>query len=479
MLFNTHEFVVLVSVVLALVAFLRGRVGQNTTLLVASYVFYGWWDYRFLVLLWASTLVDFTVGRRLAQVDDPTQRRRLVGLSCVVNLGLLGFFKYWNLFASTGNGFGAWLGIEEAILPSLQIVLPVGISFYTFQTLSYSIDVYRRTVPPCDSLLDFALYVAFFPQLVAGPIERPGNLLPTLSRARRLSATNFEAGAFLFASGWFRKSLGDVMATVSDPAFADPASTPAWMALWGVYAFSFQVYLDFSGYTDMARGVARMFGIQLMENFRAPYFATSISDYWRRWHISLSTWLRDYVYMSLGGTRSGRARVAINLMLTMLLGGLWHGAAWNYVVWGGIHGVIVGLEGMRSERRGNDGVGIGPYISRRLEAVTKWFVTFHVIVFTLVFFRAQARGEHGAVGEAFAYLGQLSQLTVSPFTPPPLLLGLFLLVVGLDMLSQRAGRSDFAFSWPWPARGGVVAVLGLLGFILGSGENRAFIYFQF
>jgi D-alanyl-lipoteichoic acid acyltransferase DltB (MBOAT superfamily) len=336
----------------------------------------------------------------------------------------------------------------------------------------------------CTSLRDFALYVGFFPQLVAGPIERPGRLLAQLTSERHVRAHDIEVGIFLFASGWFRKSLGDVMASVSDPAFADPLATSPWILLWGAYAFAFQIYLDFSGYTNMARGVARCFGIELMENFRAPYFAYSLRDFWRRWHISLSTWMRDYVYISLGGRHHGEYRAALSLLATMLVSGLWHGAAWNFVFWGGLHGVFLLcgrlVDARRSENTAEGSRGIASAILARLR-------TFHLVVFAFIFFRARPIGDSSAIAVAFDYIGQLGDLLKAPFVAPPALAWMVSLVIAADVLSERSGTQLFVARWPWVLRAVSIALLGLLGswapgllgFVLGSGENRAFIYFQF
>ena len=306
---------------------------RNAILLVASYVFYGAWDVRFLSLIILSTAVDYVVGREIFLSDDPVRKKRLLLVSLVTNLGLLGVFKYYDFFARSLAELLTTLGISYQP-PLLQILLPVGISFYTFQTLSYTIDIYRGQLRPARSWLGFATFVAFFPQLVAGPIERARDLVPQFARPRPITWRRVEWGFHLIGAGLFKKVvIADNVALVADAVFALQNPT-GLQSLMGVYAFAVQIYCDFSGYTDIARGTASCLGFDLSKNFNLPYFAHTPSDFWRRWHISLSSWLRDYLYISLGGNRGGEKKTYRNLMLTMLLGGLWHGAAWTFVAGG-------------------------------------------------------------------------------------------------------------------------------------------------
>lgn len=340
MLFNSIEFVVFFVVVYGLYLVLSHR-AQNVLLLLASYLFYGWWDWRFLSLIWLSTLVDYLAG--LGMERAPTQQRRKLWLllSLAFNLGLLGTFKYMGFFARSFADAFAGLGIAVD-LRFTDLVLPVGISFYTFQSLTYTVDVYRRDLKATRNLLDFALVVAFFPQLMAGPIERAKHMLPQMAKPRQVSFELVAQGAWLILIGYFKKVvLADNMAPFTNRMFADPSSVHGLEVLIGIYAFAFQIYGDFSGYSDIARGAAKCLGFDLMYNFKMPYFAVNPSDFWRRWHISLSTWLRDYLYINLGGNRGTAARTYRNLMLTMVLGGLWHGAAYNFVAWGVFHGAIL------------------------------------------------------------------------------------------------------------------------------------------
>lgn len=332
MLFTQLTFWVFFAIVAALYVLLPHK-AQNRMLLVASYVFYGAWDWRFLSLILLSTGVDYVVGLKIGAEDHQARRKRLLAISLAVNLGMLGVFKYFGFFVSSFEALLAQFGYETDPFV-LSIVLPVGISFYTFQTLSYTIDIYRRELEPSRDFLDFALFVAFFPQLVAGPIERARNLLPNIAAPRMLSWDALGRGAVLCLLGLIKKVvIADAIAPSVDAVYASPDPTRADVIL-ATWLFAIQIYCDFSGYTDIARGVAKMLGFRLMRNFAQPYFAVDPQEFWRRWHISLSTWLRDYLYISLGGNRGGAWTTYRNLMATMALGGLWHGAAWNFVLWG-------------------------------------------------------------------------------------------------------------------------------------------------
>ena len=381
MLFNSLVFLLFsLLVYAAYVAFLPRPRLQNRLLLVASYVFYGYWDWRFLSLIALSTIVDFIVGISLHRTEADRRRRYLLAASVVVNLTVLGFFKYFNFFAESLARVADLVGFELSFT-TLNIVLPVGISFYTFQSLSYTIDVYRRRIPPTTNLIDFALFVAFFPQLVAGPIERAGRLLPQIARPRRIKASQFDAGVWLILWGYFKKVvIADNVAGISDAVFEGYLSSGGLDVVLGVLAFAVQIYCDFSGYSDIARGLAKLMGFDLVVNFRLPYFADSPSDFWRRWHVSLSSWLRDYLYVSLGGNRDGQLKTLRNLTLTMLLGGLWHGASWNFVLWGAYHGALLVVYRLLSSDGGDR--------RRSLPAALRILFMFLLTLLGWVFFRA-------------------------------------------------------------------------------------------
>ena len=342
MLFNSGTFLAFFVIVYSLYLLTqKWPKVQNILLLVASYIFYGSWDWRFLSLIFFSTLVDFSVGWYLGQTDDPKRRKRLLIISMMMNLGMLGLFKYFNFFAHSFIDLLHLFGLHADPL-TLNVILPVGISFYTFQSMGYIIDVYRGQLKPTSNLLNFAVFVAFFPQLAAGPIERGQHMLPQIANPRRIRWEQINSAIFLIIWGYFKKMvIADNMGPIADQIFNNYTDHTGLDIALGVIAFSFQIYGDFSGYSDIARGIARLMGFDLIVNFRLPYLALNPSDFWNRWHVSLSNWLRDYLYIPLGGNRQGVGNTYRNLFLTMFLGGLWHGAAWNFVIWGAYHGLIL------------------------------------------------------------------------------------------------------------------------------------------
>ncbi len=378
MVFSSFQFLAFFLTVILLLLVIPGSRFRKLLLLGASYYFYAYWDYRFVSLILISTFVDFFVGERLYRTEYPTRRKFLLLTSIVVNLGLLGFFKYYNFFIDSANTIlSSWgLGVSN-----LNIILPIGISFYTFQTMSYTIDIYRSKLKPVDNFFDFALFVAFFPQLVAGPIVRAADFLPQLKSPIRIKTANLWAGSQIFTIGLFKKlMIADAVSPFVDGVFAYPdyySSPTVWLA---VVAYSFQIYCDFSGYSDMAIGCARILGFHFNRNFYMPYLSKNITEFWRRWHISLSTWLRDYLYISLGGNRKGERRTYINLMITMVLGGLWHGASWNFVIWGAAHGFALAFHRVWSGRFKQDG-GISQIVGG--------LITFFFVMIIWVLFRAQ------------------------------------------------------------------------------------------
>ena len=388
MVFNSLQYALFLSAVFVIYWRLRRR-GQNILLLATSWFFYATWDWRFLGLLVLSTVTDFIVGGRLASAASDSRRRIIFGISLVVNLGILGFFKYFNFFAESASRLLGSVGLN-ASGPTLKILLPVGISFYTFHGISYTFDVYRRKIRPARSLVDFALFIAFFPQLIAGPIGRAQWQLPQFEMERqRPSPEQMRAGIHLLFIGLFRKVvIADSLAPFVDGAF-NQASGGSWITLLaGVWAFALQIYGDFSGYSDMARGSARLLGIELPENFNQPYLSRNITDFWRTWHVSLSSWLRDYLYIPLGGNRGTAATTARNIMITMLLGGLWHGAAWTFVVWGALHGMF--LIAHRPVRDLTPKEPTGPF---RRKDILPALGTFHMVCLGWIFFRAESFGQ--------------------------------------------------------------------------------------
>lgn len=379
MLFNQLIFILFIVVVMGFLFVVRNNRARKLFLLVCSYYFYAYWDWRFCSLLLISTFIDYFVGQQLKKTETPRRRKLLLLISLACNLGMLGFFKYFNFFIDSMQAFLEPLGWH---VQTLNIILPVGISFYTFQTLSYTIDVYRRRLKTCDDFWDFALFVSFFPQLVAGPIVRASDFLPQLEECRPLSRNQFFWGFQQFVRGLVKKVLiADHLAMVSDITFDNMGAFDGWTTWIGVLCYTGQIYCDFSGYTDMAIGVAKMMGYDFCPNFNHPYVSTSITEFWRRWHISLSTWLRDYVYIPLGGNKKGPRRTYINLLLTMLLGGLWHGAAWTFVFWGFWHGAALAID-----KRFN--ISKKVFVARRPAKFLGWAMTMMIVMVGWVFFRA-------------------------------------------------------------------------------------------
>ncbi len=474
MVFNSFEFAVFLPIVFVLYWTVLGK-RQNALLLVASYLFYGWWDWRFLGLIVVSTFTDFLVAGAIARADEKQRRRMLILVSIVVNLGILAFFKYFNFFIDSTAGALESVGFEPN-LPTLRILLPVGISFYTFQTLGYTIDVYRRKMEPATHLLAFAVYVAYFPQLVAGPIERAGRLLPQIERVRTtLTSPEVTSGLYLILIGLFKKVvIADGIAPIVNEAFGRSASGDWLRLLFGVYAFALQIYGDFSGYSSIARGTSRLLGIELMENFRQPYLARNITHFWRTWHISLSDWLRDYLYITLGGNRRGQRLIYRNVMLTMLLGGLWHGAAWTFVVWGGLHGLYLAAHRSlrhKSPKHADDPFTVGDIIPA--------LVTFHLVVLSWIFFRADS------FAQAWDYLTGIVTLRggvpdlVAAADVLALLVPLGLASLAID-LAQRQGRSQLALlRWPEARRGLAFGTMLVALVVFTGSEAVPFIYFQF
>ena len=458
MLFHTWTFALFFLIVYAVYLAVRRTRLRLPWLLCASYVFYGWWNPLYLVLILWSTTVDY-----LAVLAMSRSRRRTPWLvaSIVNNLGLLGFFKYGAFVAETASAALGRLGVPYAV-PSPGVLLPVGISFYVFQSMSYTIDFYRGRVAKEPNFIRYATFVSLFPQLVAGPIERARNLLPQLRRAPAISRHDAADGASLLVVGLFKKvALADCLALYVDKVYAAPGRFEAPALALATFAFAWQIYFDFSGYTDMARGIGRMLGIRLMLNFRNPYLATGLGDFWQRWHISLSTWFRDYVYIPLGGNRKGEGRTYLNMALTMIISGLWHGAAWTFVLWGAVH-------------------ALGRVATRRLEqsafyrecvptAVKRLWV-FLFVTFAWIFFRAET------FGDAWTILGRLVSWGVSDPAFPLLALGLIAGVWVYQWIFESRLRRVLELA---PVRVAVVVGMALYLSLVATSGGRPFIYFQF
>ena len=443
---------------------------RKAGLLVASYLFYAAWNPAFVVLVWISTVVDWQVGIRLAKTDSAVRRKVLLIISLVANLGLLGVFKYGNFLIENTTALLGAVGIAWQPL-ELRLLLPVGISFYTFQTLSYTIDVYRRRLEPKRGLLDFALYVTFFPQLVAGPIVRASEFLPQLETEKRATASQIRWGFILLVIGLFQKTIlaDQVMAPVVDRIYLStfkPGLLDAWT---GTIAFSAQIFFDFSGYSLCAIGAGLMLGFKLPDNFRRPYGAIGFSDFWRRWHISLSSWLRDYLYISLGGNRRGRVRTYANLSITMLLGGLWHGASWSFVIWGALHGTFLVIERLLRPVLASASWA-GTFVARLFGGV----LTYVLVCVAWVFFRAgDLSGALKIAGAMFGFAEHASKIRAEYW--PALIIALLLVVT-----HALTRETDWEAIGARLRLGILVPVLALMLFFIAiSADSRAFIYFQF
>jgi alginate O-acetyltransferase complex protein AlgI len=484
MVFNSITFLIFLTVVLTAYYRLQHR-GQNILLVIASYVFYGWWDWRFLSLLLFTTVFDFWCAQRLEKETNSHRRKMFLSFSMAVNLGVLGAFKYFNFFADSLGHVLNFFGMK-ASFPVLHIVLPVGISFYTFMSMSYTIDVYRRQLKATNNLLDFMLFVAFFPHLVAGPIVRASILLPQCQRTRVISATQVTSGVWQILMGYIKKVvIADRLSEVVNWGFnqsAPPFSNlNAWIIL---YAFAFQIYGDFSGYSDIARGLAKLMGFELVTNFKAPYLVTNPTAFWQHWHISLSTWLRDYLYIPLGGNRKGRIRTYINLMLTMLLGGLWHGAGAAFVLWGLFHGVLLSihhawrnLTGAQKTSDVNSAPAL-PGLGARILTLVLILVFFHLTCIGWLLFRAGTLPRSQQVSMVHGYLHAMFHFSIAGGLTP-LALSVFVLG-GLALFFQwQFEKMDNFANWKfhWQAIGTVAALALIIGF--GVFKGSQFIYFQF
>ncbi len=396
MLFNSFDFAIFLPIVFIIYWFVvnKNLKLQNAFIMLASYLFYGWWDWRFLSLILLSSFVDYFVAIGIENKNKQGIRQLLLALSIIVNLGLLGFFKYYNFFVDSFVDAFSMFGYQIGGT-TLRIILPVGISFYTFQTMSYTIDVYRKEITPYRGIVAFMAYVSFFPQLVAGPIERAKNLLPQFHKTRVFNATFAKEGFNQMVWGLFKKiAIADSCGVYVDEIFSGLDRYPSYVLLFGVFFFSTQIYADFSGYSDIAIGVAKMFGFKLKTNFRMPNFSRDAAEYWRRWHISLSTWFRDYVYIPLGGSRvQSKWMQARNVMIIFLISGFWHGADWTFIIWGGLNGLLFLPLILSGRNRTNLNVVAEGKKLPSFKEIFQVFTTFTLISLTRIFFRSQDMGE--------------------------------------------------------------------------------------
>ena len=472
MLFNSWTFPLFFIFVWCLYISLKHKY-QNILLLISSYIFYCWWDWRFLSLLLISTAVSFHCAKRIEKED--TNKTQYLLISLVLNLGILGFFKYFNFFARSTIRILSSLGFQ-ADLPTLNILLPIGISFYTFQAVAYTIDVYRGKEKATNDPVCFAVYVAYFPKLFAGPIERSSHFLPQIQTNRHVGNSDIYNGIKLVLMGYFKKVfVADGVAPMVDKCFASPENYSGIALIFGAYLYALQIYGDFSGYTDIARGISRLFGIELSLNFKQPYLSSNITEFWRRWHISLSSWLRDYLYIPLGGNKKGSFRTYVNILVTMLLGGLWHGAGWPFIFWGGLHGAYLSFHKLILRDR-KVSFSNPPHSPKD---VIKWLpdvvITFNLVCLAWVFFRAES------LSNALSYLLQIVKMADGATMEVVVYLlfyGAWILAIDLYCW-YRNDELPFNESWHPAVSGLVYSIMIVLLFYIGENHAPPFIYFQF
>ena len=486
MLFNSIDFAIFLPIVLILYWFVANKnlKLQNFLIVAASYLFYGWWDWRFLSLILLSTIVDYSVGIGLLKQENITKRKILLWTSILVNLGFLGFFKYYNFFLDNFITAFSFFG-TEINANSLNIILPIGISFYTFQTLSYSIDVYRRKLEPTKDFIAFAAFVSFFPQLVAGPIERATRLLPQFYKKRTFDYSKVVDGMRQILWGLFKKIvIADNCAEYANLIFNNSTDYSGSTLSLGALFFTFQIYCDFSGYSDIAIGTSRLFGFNLMQNFNFPYFSRDIAEFWRRWHISLSTWFRDYLYIPLGGSHGGTWIKIRNTFAIFLVSGFWHGANWTFIIWGALNALyFLPLLLSNNNRKNLDAVAEGNLLPSLKELIAM-LTTFTLTVFAWVFFRAKN------LKHAFSYIAEIfsESLFVLPkgsdFTGTTLHPFIILILISIFVIIEWFGRegqyaiSQLGVRWKRPLRYAMYYAIIIAIFWFG-GKEQQFIYFQF
>jgi alginate O-acetyltransferase complex protein AlgI len=486
MLFNSIDFAIFLPIVFLLYWFVANKnlKLQNFLIVAASYLFYGWWDWRFLSLIFFSTLVDYFVGLGLLKQENQIKRKMLLWTSILVNLGLLGFFKYYNFFIDNFITAFSFFG-QEIQANSLNIILPVGISFYTFQTLSYTIDVYKRKLEPTKDFISFSAFVTFFPQLVAGPIERATHLFPQFYTKRTFDYSKAVDGMRQILWGLFKKVvIADNCAVFANQIFNNSADMNGSTLVLGAVFFTFQIYGDFSGYSDIAIGTSRLFGFDLMRNFNFPYFSRDIAEFWRRWHISLSTWFRDYLYIPLGGSSGGTWMKVRNTFIIFIVSGFWHGANWTFIVWGALNAIYFLPLLLTNNNRNNLETVAQGKLFPSIKEFSLMLLTFGMTVFAWIFFRAEN------IGHAISYISEIfsksiltlpkgsdfSDSTLHPFTMFTLL-AIFILFEWLGREGQYA-ISNFGLKWKRTIRYAMYYAIIIAIFWFGGNEQQ-FIYFQF
>ena len=484
MAFNSLEYFIFLPIVFICYWFLfkKSVRGQNLLILISSYFFYGLWDWRFLFLIFASTLVDYFVGIKIYDVRQNRRKQKIwLWVSIIFNVSLLGFFKYYNFFADSFLEMFQLFGYSIKSSWTLSIILPVGISFYTFQTMSYSLDIYYKRIEPTKDLLSFATFVAFFPQLVAGPIERASNLLGQIINNRKFNYDQIVAGLKLILWGLFKKIvIADGLAPIVDDIFANYSSYPAPTLILGVTLFSFQVYGDFSGYSDIAIGTAKLFGVELMSNFKFPNFSRNVAEYWQRWHISLSTWFRHYVYIPLGGSRVSKLLSVRNICIIFLVSGFWHGANWTFIFWGAFHALAyipIFLLGRNTIYKNTVVAQNSPLPS--FKEMGQLMLTFSIVTFSRIFFRSES------ITDSFNFIsGIFNRWEYASYEHPMgyRMTDYFILIfvfVGYEYIIRKDERNPFKFDSQIVRFFTYTLVIFAILLFYDSGFDRSFIYFQF
>ena len=477
MIFNSIIFLLFLPIVFLLYwfVFYKNLKSQNLLILVSSYVFYGWWDYRFLSLIFLSTIVDYIIGLNITKQDSEKKQKLLLWYSVLFNLSVLGFFKYYNFFVDSWIDLFGSIGYEIKSVWTLNIILPVGISFYTFQTMSYTIDVYRKKLEPTKDFISFASFVSFFPQLVAGPIERATNLLPQILNKREFKYEQGVQGLKLILWGMFKKVvIADSLAPMVDNIFSNYEDFGGGTLWLGAIYFAFQIYCDFSGYSDIAIGTSKLFGFELMSNFKFPYFSRNIGEFWRRWHISLSTWFRDYLYIPLGGSQEGKWKSIRNIFIIFLVSGFWHGANWTFIFWGLFHSILFLPSFVLNTNRKytTSIIGENTFLPSPKEFVQVG-VTFTLVTIGWVFFRSES------IVDSFVYLKKMvfQFYSFQNIKPTIILFGMGFIILEFIIKSDER---DILFSKRKEINYFLFLLLGVLTTLLFFKENNnGFIYFQF
>ena len=476
MLFNSIEFLFFLPTVFILYWFVfnKNLRIQNSLILLSSYVFYGWWDYRFLSLVLLSTIVDYVVGLYIPKQKSEKKQKLLLFCSVLFNLSILGFFKYYNFFIDSWIALLSSFGYQIKSVWTLNIILPVGISFYTFQTMSYTIDIYRKKLDPTKDFISFATFVSFFPQLVAGPIERASNLLPQILKKREFQYERGVQGLRLILCGMFKKlAIADSLAPMVDDIFSNYQDLGGGVLWLGAIYFAFQIYCDFSGYSDIAIGTAKLFGFELMSNFKFPYFSRNIGEFWRRWHISLSTWFRDYLYIPLGGSQEGKWKSIRNIFIIFLVSGFWHGANWTFIFWGLFHSILfLPTFIFKTNRKYTTSIIAENTLLPSPKEFIQVITTFTLVTIGWVFFRSET------IVDAFSYL---NQMIFDIGINRDYINGLsYLMPIILIDYCVRSNERNLIFSKNSLINNSIFMIISIVIFFLFLNENQVgFIYFQF